>query len=96
MSDLTSVVIPVAVAVILSVGASVGVSRFSAPALTAVQTRLAVVTQERDDALARIARFEARIAQLEGQVADLQTASATKDREIAALYRRIDDSERRR
>ena len=96
MSDLSSVIIPVAVAVILSVGASLGVSRFSGPAMSAVQTRLAVVTQERDDALARIARFEARIAQLEGHVAELQAAAITKDREIAALYRRIDDAERRR
>ena len=96
MSDLSSVIMRVAVEVILSVGCSLGVSRFSGPAMSAVQTRLVVVTQERDDALARIARFEARIAQLEGHVAELQAAAITKDREIAALYRRIDDAERRR
>lgn len=99
MSDLSGIVIPVIVAVVLSISGSIVVSRFSSPAqqayVAALQGRLDVVTKDRDEASARIGKLEARIAQLEAQVDSLQKESIAKDHEIQRLYRRLDADERR-
>lgn len=99
MTDLSGIVVPVIVAVVLSISGSIVVSRFSSPAqqayVAALQGRLDVVTKDRDEASARITKLEARIAQLEAQVETLQREAIAKDHEITALYRRLDADERR-
>ena len=99
MTDLTGILVPVVVATLLSVSGAFVVARYSGPAqqayVQALQGRLAVVEQERDDAEQRIPKLEARIEILEGQVALLVGQNAEKDREIAQLYRRLDADENR-
>ena len=99
MSDLTPIVIPVVVAVILSVSGAFVVSRFSSPAqnayVAALEGRLRVVGAERDEALARLPHHEQRIAQLEERVRELEATNARQAAELIALYRRLDADERR-
>jgi len=99
MTDLSGIVVPVLVAVSLSVGGSWIVAHFSSPAqqayVAALEGRLRVVSQDRDESAERITRMEARIAQLEAQVDSLQREAIAKDHEIAKLYRRLDADERR-
>jgi hypothetical protein len=99
VSDLSGVIVPVVVAVILSVTGSFVISRLSGPAqaayIAALEGRLRVVQSDRDESLARIAKLEARIALLEAQVETLQHEAIAKDRELARLYRRLDADERR-
>lgn len=100
MTDLWGIVLPVLIAVVLSVAGAAAVSRSAAsPAQTAyiqaLQGRLAVVEQERDDAESAIPQLEARIAALENNVQQLKQELAERDREIARLYRRLEADERR-
>lgn len=100
MTDLWGIVIPIVVSVILSLAAAAIVSRSAAsPAqaayIQALQGRLAVVEDERDDAQLRLPKLEARIAALESQVNELKSALHEKDAELARLYRRLDADERR-
>ena len=99
MTGLGPNLVPVVVAVILSVSGAFVVARFSGPAQTAyiaaVEGRLRVVSAERDEASARITRLEARLVALEEQVQELREAGREKDREIARLYRRLDADEAR-
>jgi hypothetical protein len=85
-AELSGIILPVVVAVILSTSAAFAVQRYSGPAMGALDTRLRVVTAERDEALERIPRLEARIADLEAEVGRLQ-------RESSSLYRRLDIAE---
>lgn len=98
--DLWPIVLPVIVSVVLSLAAAAVVSRSAAsPAqaayIQALQGRLAVVEDERDEAELAIPKLEARIAALEDRVRELQAAIAEKDRELNGLYRRLDADERR-
>ena len=98
--DLGPIIIPVLVSVILSVAGAAVVSRSAAsPAQTAyiqaLQGRLAVVEEERDDAQIAIPKLEARIAALEAQVGELKDMLHEKDAELNRLYRRLDADERR-
>lgn len=98
--DLSPIIIPVLVSVVLSVAGAAVVSRSAAsPAqaayIQALQGRLAVVEQERDDAELTIPKLEARIATLEAQVAELKEMLHEKDGELSRLYRRLDADERR-
>ena len=99
MTDLTGILVPVVVATMLSVSGAFVVARYSGPAqqayIQALQGRLAVVEQERDDAEQRIPQLEARIEALETKVAQLVAENVEKDREIAMLYRRLDADEKR-
>jgi tetrahydromethanopterin S-methyltransferase subunit G len=99
MTDLTGILVPVVVATLLSVSGAFVVARYSGPAqqayIAALQGRLSVVEQERDDAEERIPKLEARITVLETQVAQLIGQNIEKDREIAMLYRRLDADEKR-
>lgn len=100
MTDLWGIVLPVLVAVVLSVAGAAVVSRSAAsPAQTAyiqaLQGRLAVVEEERDDAQIAIPKLEARITALEEMVNKLKQELAERDREIARLYRRLEADERR-
>lgn len=100
MTDLWGIVLPVLVAVVLSVAGAAVVSRSAAsPAQTAyiqaLQGRLAVVEEERDDAQIAIPKLEARITALEDMVNKLKQELAERDREIARLYRRLEADERR-
>lgn len=92
MSDLWGIVVPIIVAVVLSVSGSWVIAKWSGPAqqayVAAVESRLKIVTQERDDAWAKIPRLERRIEQLEAEVHEL------KEREVH-LLRRLDADERR-
>ena len=93
MSDLSSIVPAVLVAVILSWGGSLAIARFAGPAqqayTEALKGRLGVVTEERDDCAGRIKALELRIDFLEQEMADLHKESDAKDREIADLYRKL-------
>lgn len=95
--SLEQVIVPVVVAVILSIGSSIAISRYSGPAqnayIAALQGRLNVVSQERDEAMSEIPKLEARIRSLESRVHELQKGVTDRDREIAALYRRLDSDE---
>jgi len=97
--DLTPIIIPVLVSVVLSIGGALVVARYSGPAQTAyiaaLQGRLSVVEEERDDAQMTIPRLEARIATLEERVRELQANLAVKEREINRLYQRLERDERR-
>lgn len=98
--DLAPIIAPIVVSVVLSVAGALVVSRSAAsPAQTAyisaLQGRLHVVEEERDEAQSAIAGFEARIAVLEAQVRELREALAERDREVARLYRRLEADERR-
>jgi septal ring factor EnvC (AmiA/AmiB activator) len=99
MTDLTGILVPVIVAVVLSVSASLVTSRMAGPAqqayIAALEARMKVVSADRDDAVSRISKLEARIVQLEAEVAALQREGVVKDHEIAKLYRRLDADERR-
>jgi len=99
MTDLGGVLVPVVVATLLSVSGAFVVARYSGPAqqayIQALQGRLAVVEQERDDAALVIPRLEARIHELEQAVEKLEHLVGKRDREIADLYRRLDEDERR-
>ena len=100
MTDLWGIVVPIVVSVILSLAAAFIVSRSAAsPAqaayIQALQGRLTVVEDERDDAQLRLPKLEARIAALEAQVNELKSALHEKDAELARLYRRLDADERR-
>jgi uncharacterized protein YceH (UPF0502 family) len=99
MTDLSPIVLPVVVSVILSLTGAFVVARYSGPAqsayIAALEGRLHVIAGERDDGMARMSKLEARIVQLEAEVHALQAANDEKDREIAALYRRLDADERR-
>jgi hypothetical protein len=99
MTDLSPIVLPVVVSVILSLTGAFVVARYSGPAqsayIAALEGRLRVIAGERDDGMARMSKLEIRIVHLEAEVAALKAANDEKDREIAALYRRLDDSERR-
>jgi septal ring factor EnvC (AmiA/AmiB activator) len=99
MADLTGILVPVVVAVVLSVTASFVTARMAGPAqqayIAALEARMRVVSADRDDALSRIAKLEARIVQLEAHVDTLQREAIAKDHEIAKLYRRHDADEAR-
>ena len=99
MNDLTGILVPVVVATLLSVSGAFVVARYSGPAqqayVQALQGRLAVVEKERDDASEAIPRLEARIHELEQAVEKLEHLVGKRDREIADLYRRLDEDERR-
>lgn len=99
MTDLTAILIPVVVATVLSVSGAFAISKFSSPAqqayVAALEGRLRVVSEAKDDAEERIPKLEARIAVLETQVAQLVAQNVEKDREIAMLYRRLDADEKR-
>lgn len=99
MTDLTGILVPVVVATLLSVSGAFVVARYSGPAqsayIAALQGRLSVVEQERDDAALVIPKLEARIRALEDRVHELQEGTAERDREIARLYRRLDADEAR-
>jgi hypothetical protein len=86
VGDLTPIIFPIVVSVILSVSGAFVVARYSGPAQTAyisaLDGRLRVVTAERDEATARIPKLEARIVALEDEGEKL------KD-EITDLYRRL-------
>jgi TolA-binding protein len=99
VTDLTGILLPVAIATAISVAAAWAVARYSGPAqqayVQALQGRLAVVEQERDDAALTIPKLEARIHELEQAVEKLEHGISKRDREIADLYRRLDEDERR-
>ena len=99
MTDLTGILVPVVVATLLSVSGAFVVARYSGPAqasyIQALQGRLAVIEQERDDAVTVIPKLEARIHELEQAVEKLEHLVGKRDREIADLYRRLDEDERR-
>ena len=100
IADLSPIVIPVVVSVILSLSGAFVVARYSGPAqsayIAALEGRLRVTSSERDDAAKRVPLLEERIAELERQVGDLQREGREKDREITDLYRRLDDSPSKR
>jgi predicted nucleic acid-binding Zn-ribbon protein len=99
MSDLTPIVIPVVVSVILSLTAAFAVARYSGPAqeayVKALTGRLQVVERERDDAEMAIPKLEARIEALEKHVHELQQQLAERDRELVILYQRLSADEKR-
>jgi TolA-binding protein len=99
VTDLTGILVPVVVATLLSVSGAFVVARYSGPAqsayVAALQGRLSVVEQERDDAALVIPKMEARIRELEAAVEKLEHLVGKRDREIADLYRRLDEDERR-
>jgi septal ring factor EnvC (AmiA/AmiB activator) len=99
MMDLGGILAPVVVATMLSVSGAFVVARYSGPAqqayIQALQGRLAVVEQERDDAATTIPKLESRIHELEKAVEQLERLIGKRDREIADLYRRLDEDERR-
>lgn len=100
MTDLWGIVVPVLVAVVLSTASAAVVSRSAAsPAqaayIQALQGRLMVVEDERDDAQQEIPKLAARIEALEAQVRELKDLLHEKDAELNRLYRRLDADERR-
>jgi septal ring factor EnvC (AmiA/AmiB activator) len=99
MTQFSDIIIPVVVAVVLSVSASLVTARMAGPAqqayIAALEARMRVVSADRDDALSQIAKLEARIVQLEAQVEMLQREATVKDHEVAKLYRRLDADEKR-
>jgi cell division protein FtsB len=99
VSNLADIIVPATVALAISLGASLIVAFRAGPAqeayVRALQGRLAVVEQERDDATIEIPKLEARIVALEARVHELQEGVTERDREIARLYRRLDADERR-
>jgi TolA-binding protein len=99
VNDLTPILLPVIVAVILSVSGAFVVSRFSSPAqsayVAALEGRMKVLQGERDDATARLPHHEQRIAQLEAKVAELEVTNRRQAQELLELYRRLDADERR-
>jgi septal ring factor EnvC (AmiA/AmiB activator) len=99
MTDLWGIIVPIVIAVVLSVSASLVTARMAGPAqqayISALEARMRVVSADRDDAMSRIAKMEARIVQLESQVDTLEREAIAKDHEIAKLYRRLDADERR-
>lgn len=99
MADLSPIIVPIVVSVILSVSGALVVARFTGPAqaayVAALEGRLKVVTDERSEAWARIPKLEARIQALEEQVEQLTRQGIEKDRELTRLYRRLDADEQR-
>ena len=100
MTDLWGIVIPVIVAVVLSVGGSFVVSRSAAgPAqmayVQALQARLNVVESERDDAQLAIPKLEARIEHLETRVRELEATIHERELELVRLYRRLEADEKK-
>jgi chromosome segregation ATPase len=97
--DLTPILVPIVVSVVLSIGGAFVVARYSGPAqsayIQALQGRLAVVEQERDDAELAIPKLEARIDALETHVSELQRTIHERDKELLSLYRRLEADERR-
>lgn len=98
MNDLWGIVVPVLVAVIVSVSGAFIVSRSAAsPAqmayVQAVQSRLKVVEDERDEAQLAIPKLEARIAHLETRVRELESTVHERELELVRLYRRLDADE---
>jgi chromosome segregation ATPase len=90
---------PIAISVAISLGGAFVISRYAGPAqqayLLAVEKRLELVTNERNEAQSEIPHLRSRIEELEREVDDLKRLTTTKDREIADLYRRLDADERR-
>lgn len=99
MNDVLVALGPIAISVTISLGGALVISRYAGPAqqayLLAVEKRLTLVTNERDEAQSGIPHLRTRIEELEREVDDLKRLTATKDREIADLYRRLDMDERR-
>ena len=65
MADLTPIIVPIIVSVILSISGAFVVSKYTGPAqqayVAALEGRLKVVTDERGEAWERIPKLEARI-----------------------------------
>jgi septal ring factor EnvC (AmiA/AmiB activator) len=99
MLDLSAIIVPIVVSVILSVSGALVVSKRTGTAqeayVKALEGRLKVVTDERSEAWAHIPKLEARILALEEQVEALTRQGIAKDRELARLYRRLDADELR-
>lgn len=99
MIDLTPIVIPVVVAVILSVSSAFVVARTAGPSQAAyvasLEGRLKLVVAERDEALTRLRSLELRVGQLEQELEGIRDEASRKDRQLIELYRRIDEDERR-
>lgn len=97
--DLTPILVPIVVSVVLSVSSALVIAKYSGPAqsayIQALQGRLAVVEQERDDAQLEIPKLEARIAHLESRVHELETTLRERETEINRLYRRLEADEKR-
>lgn len=97
--DLTPILVPIIVSVILSVSSAYIIARYSGPAqsayIQALQGRLAVVEEERDDAQLEIPKLESRIAHLETRVRELETALREREQELNRLYRRLEADEKR-
>jgi hypothetical protein len=99
VTDLSPILVPILVSVVLSVSGAFVVARYAGPAqgayVAAIQGRMQVLEDERDDAVERIPRLEARIVALEERVHDLTNELRDRDQEIARLYRRLDADEQR-
>jgi hypothetical protein len=99
MTDLTGILVPVVVATLLSVSGAFVVARYSGPAqqayVQALSGRLAIVTEELAEKESVIPKLESRIHELEKAVEQLEHLVGKRDREIADLYRRLDEDERR-
>lgn len=97
--DLAPILVPIVVSVILSLTTAFVVARYSGPAqsayIQALQGRLAVVEQERDDAQLEVPKLEARIAHLESRVHELETTLREREQELNRLYRRLEADEKR-
>ena len=98
-ADLSPIIVPILVSVVLSVSGAFVVARYAGPAqgayVAAIQGRMQVLEDERDDAVERIPKLEARIHELEKAVEQLEHLVGKRDREIADLYRRLDADEKR-
>ena len=98
-TDLTPIIVPILVSVVLATSSAFVVARYSGPAQTAyiqaLQGRLMVVEQERDDAQMAIPKLEARIAALEAHVKELQATVHEREIELNRLYRRLEADEKR-
>lgn len=99
MFDLTPIIVPIVVSVMLSISGAFVVARWAGPAqsayIAALQGRLAVVERERDDAEQDIPKLEARIAHLEARVRELEATVRERESEVLRLYHRLEEDEKR-